>query len=399
MATVKMTSSKTGGSGGTGGLQDYLEQEEKTELELITGKDCDPLNFAKEFQVVKELNGQTDGRQHYHIVQSFEPGETTPTEAHKIGCQMLECEQFKGFQAVCVTHTDKDHIHNHIVINSVSYETGNKFHQSKNDLMELKEFSNKLCRENGLKEINLEKPALERKTMAEHQLLENGEKSWKEELRKEILKASYQVNNIEELAERLEKKGIEVKIQNKDLKYKAPSQEKFCGGRQLGELYTREYLEKSFNIGEEIIENKREIRDLEIDISSINRQKNKIIEIQNEYKETSESIEKIKSQDNNYSLFEKITGEAKKQEELKAKQILLKEMELRKLSEKIQEEKAKLKGFEKVENLEEKLKGLQGKNLKLELEKTQMAEEKRKIYKEKNIEQERKIERTRGMSR
>ena len=136
--------SNGGSKGGTGGLEGYLKKEGKTEEKLMYGKDCDVNNFAKDFQATKELYNKTEGRQHKHFIQSWGKGEVTAEQANKIGQEFLSHEKFKGFQAVVITHTDKENIHNHIVINSVNLETGKKFQQSKQELESLKEFSNKI---------------------------------------------------------------------------------------------------------------------------------------------------------------------------------------------------------------------------------------------------------------
>ena len=108
----------------------------------------------KQFELTKEIHDQQEGRQYKHYIQSFKPGETTPEQAHEIGKQWAK-ENFgdKGYEAYVGTHIDKDHIHNHVIVNSVNYETGEKFQQSKADLRQLKENSDRLCRENGLSTI------------------------------------------------------------------------------------------------------------------------------------------------------------------------------------------------------------------------------------------------------
>ena len=155
MATIKITASK----GGTANLENYLKKESKTEEKLITGHDCDSSKFAKSFEITRNLNNQTTGREHYHIVQSFAKGETTAEQAHEIGNKLAKSENFKGFQAVVITHKDKEHIHNHIVINSVSFETGKKYVSNAKSLYRIRDFSDNLCKEYGLKivEKKLEK--------------------------------------------------------------------------------------------------------------------------------------------------------------------------------------------------------------------------------------------------
>ena len=108
----------------------------------------------KQFELTKEIHDQQDGRQYKHYIQSFKPGEVTPEQAHEIGKQWAK-ENFgdKGYEVYVGTHIDKDHIHNHVIVNSVNYETGEKIHLSKQDLAKLKERSDELCKENGLSTV------------------------------------------------------------------------------------------------------------------------------------------------------------------------------------------------------------------------------------------------------
>ena len=128
----------------------YAMKAEKTDGgTLVSGINCMPETAFNEFQYVKKKYGKEDGRQYYHIVQSFSPDDKlSPKTAHEIGLKFAE--YFEGFQIVVSTHTDRNHIHNHLVVNSVNYENGRKFHQTKEDLARVKEFSNKLCLEYGL---------------------------------------------------------------------------------------------------------------------------------------------------------------------------------------------------------------------------------------------------------
>lgn len=142
MAVVKFTNSK----GSLRKILNYVTQDEKTDAKLISGQNCMPESALDEMQTIKRLHGKDNGRQYIHIVQSFKPDESlTHEKAHKIGIKLAE--YFKEYQVVIATHKDRTHIHNHLVLNSVSLTTGLKFQQSKEDMQTFKEFSDKLCRE------------------------------------------------------------------------------------------------------------------------------------------------------------------------------------------------------------------------------------------------------------
>lgn len=246
MATIKICANK---GGGVKGLENYLKQEHKTDMQLISGKDCNPERIAEEFQATKALYNKTDGRQYYHMIQAFKPGEIDPQTAHEIGKELSNFEKFKGYEVAIITHVDKDHIHNHLVINSVSFDDGKKLHQTIAELKEIKEFSNELCRERGLTEISLDKKAEKNITMAEYQIQSKDENSWKEELREAIDIGKSKTNSIEELKDYLKQEfDIEIKIQDKNIKFKHPEQSRFCRGSKLGDNYEKEKIENEFNM-------------------------------------------------------------------------------------------------------------------------------------------------------
>ncbi|XZK12194.1 relaxase/mobilization nuclease domain-containing protein (plasmid) [Clostridium perfringens] len=98
----------------------YLEKEGKTLKELKEGINCTTDNIEKEFNIVKEMYNKKEGKQYYHYTQAFsKTDKITPEKAHEIGKEWIE-KNIKGYQIYLVTHIDKEHIHNHFLINSVS---------------------------------------------------------------------------------------------------------------------------------------------------------------------------------------------------------------------------------------------------------------------------------------
>lgn len=153
MAIVKVFKTKRN----INGLIKYISNPMKTDNGLfISGKDCSPNTCYDEMQSVKELFDKKDGITAFHFIQSFSPDDNLSYQkAHKIGMQFAK--YFKDDQVLFATHIDQKHIHTHFIVNSVSFENGKKFHMSKKDLERIKEFSNKLCEENGLSTIELKK--------------------------------------------------------------------------------------------------------------------------------------------------------------------------------------------------------------------------------------------------
>ena len=122
----------------------YVTQDKKTTADLITGKDCMAESCLEEMLYTKNLYNKTGGRQYIHIIQSFDPKDNlTPSQVHNAGLKLANT--FNGFQVLVATHIDKEHLHNHLVVNSVSFETGYKIQMSKKDLQYLKDYSDEIC--------------------------------------------------------------------------------------------------------------------------------------------------------------------------------------------------------------------------------------------------------------
>ena len=226
----------------------YLTQEEKTEEKLIGGKDCDPDNVVNDFNMTQELYGKTGGVKYHHIIQSFSPKDNiTPEKAHEIGKELAE-SQFKGFEVFVVTHKDKDHIHNHLVVNSVSFENGLKYNASNKSLWDIKRESNRLCERENLKTLDLDHKAEKRISSAEKRIMDRGQIPWKDELRQIIDIARERTKDLQSFREFLEKNfDIETRVTKNSISYKHPDHGKAIRGRSLGDRYNKEELENEFN--------------------------------------------------------------------------------------------------------------------------------------------------------
>lgn len=255
MAVVKRISSKAK----VGKIEKYLKQEEKTEEKLISGMNCDSGNFAKQCEMTSMLydkNQEKNDRKYYHIIQSFSPKDNdklTLEQAHKIGEKFAE-KNFKGYEVLVVTHKDKEHIHNHFVVNSVSLENGKKYRADNKSLWQLRRTSNELCKENNL--INsiqpLDRRTKEKITSGELRKMVRGEDTWKSDLKAQITECAKTSNTIEEFKNRMkEKYNVEVTERVRTSKgqkstiyqYKGEGFNKPCGDFRLGEEYKKEYIE------------------------------------------------------------------------------------------------------------------------------------------------------------
>ena len=148
MAVIKAVSSKASIKQAI----DYITKDEKTEEKLMSGINCSPETALEEMTATKELWGKTDGRMYKHFTHSYAAGEEIAAEtAHKNALELINnTPAFEGFEVVVATHRDKEHIHTHFIVNSVSCEDGHKLQWSKGDLQDLKERCNQQSREQGL---------------------------------------------------------------------------------------------------------------------------------------------------------------------------------------------------------------------------------------------------------
>jgi len=154
MATVTAVNSSGKGGGGLRGSLRYISQDKKALLEdgrrLVSGVNCCPDTAYTEFMTTKRSFDKTGGRQFYHFVQSFHPDENvTPERVHQIGLELAQ-RRFPGYEIVVATHTDAEHLHSHMIVNSVSFETGKKLHQSLDDLRRHRIVSDEICQAHGL---------------------------------------------------------------------------------------------------------------------------------------------------------------------------------------------------------------------------------------------------------
>ena len=133
----------------------YTTQGYKTnEKEYITGINCDPKTALTQMMNTKLSYNKMDGRLAFHAVQSFKPGDLTPDECHKLGIQLAKQMWGNRFEVVVSTHLDKKHLHNHFVVNSVSWVDGKKYDNKKADIDHFREINDAICKEHGLNVID-----------------------------------------------------------------------------------------------------------------------------------------------------------------------------------------------------------------------------------------------------
>lgn len=130
---------------------DYVNNDNKTnEKKYVTCINCDSFDPCKSMMNTKKFFNDHKQIMAFHGYQSFEPGEVSGEVAHEIGVKLVEELYGNRFEVVVATHVDKNHIHNHFLLNSTSFVDGKRFCNTKKDYQMLREISDKLCLEYGL---------------------------------------------------------------------------------------------------------------------------------------------------------------------------------------------------------------------------------------------------------
>ena len=236
---------------------DYAKNPDKTEKgELVTSYGCDPFTVDEEFMLQKRQYEESRGQQKretviaYQIRQSFKPGEITPEEANRLGRELAMRFTKGRYSFIVATHTDRAHIHNHIVYNSVSMDGRKKFRNFWLSSFALQRVSDLICLENGLSVIT-PRPYSER---------DNGTKYTKRETVRQTICADIDVavagrpKDFEAFIKALETAGYEVK-QGKHLAVKGKGRKHFVRLSSLPEGYREDDI-RAFLSGEKKHESK-----------------------------------------------------------------------------------------------------------------------------------------------
>ena len=224
--------------------------------QLVTGWNCIAQSAYTEMQLTKEQFHKTDGRQYYHFVQSFgEQDGLMPQELHAMGLELAKRE-FPDFEVLVATHIDTDHLHNHLVVNSVSFQDGHKLHQSAADLQAHRLANDKICIAHGLEILPPPQKQVKQKRMntREYRSAAKGE-SWKFRLMNAIDQCMRYASTKEEFISLMESEGYQVRWADsrKNITYTTPQGMK-CRDDRLHELkYTKEVMEREFRVRAEII--------------------------------------------------------------------------------------------------------------------------------------------------
>ena len=228
---------------------DYSQNGEKTDHgRLISSYACDPKTCDEEFLLSKRQYRHITGRTQkndviaYQIRQSFKPGEVSPEDANRIGYELAMRFTKGKYAFIVATHTDKAHIHNHVIFNSTSIDGTCKFRNFKRSGIALQKVSDMICLENGLSVIE-PKPKKERAKRTDYPERTSFRKMICSDIRKCLRKKP---EDFEDFLHLMEQAGYEVK-RGKHISFKGKNQQHFIRLRSLGENYS-EHSESKFNL-------------------------------------------------------------------------------------------------------------------------------------------------------
>ncbi|CAM3281914.1 MULTISPECIES: relaxase/mobilization nuclease domain-containing protein [Paenibacillus] len=222
----------------------YTGSNAKTERQLyVRGINCDPITAHEQMQRTKRQFQKTGGIVAFHGYQSFAPGETTPELAHAIGVKLAQALWGERFEVVVATHLDKDHLHNHFVLNSVSFVDGKRYYDNKASYALMRQTSDRLCREHALSVI--EQPERGKaKQYGEWRADQESKPTWRGVIREDMDAAIAEARTMSQFYAHLQAKGYEIKAHVKHLAVRPPGKTKFVRLRTLGEAYMEDAIKQ-----------------------------------------------------------------------------------------------------------------------------------------------------------
>ena len=224
---------------------DYAANRDKTEQSCFESSYACTLETAfTDMRQTKERWHKSGGVQGYHLVQSFAAGEVTPELAHQIAKELADRVLGGRYEYVIGTHLNTDHIHSHIVWNSVSCVDGKKYRSNyKSYVTEIRAVSDELCRKYKLSVIDTENSHHVAKPYAEWLAEKNNHPTWRTAIRQDVDEAIQQSLTWRQFLNALERKGYEVRMGRKYPVLRPPGKERFVRFKTLGKRYTPEAIQ------------------------------------------------------------------------------------------------------------------------------------------------------------
>ncbi|MBQ7012707.1 MAG: relaxase/mobilization nuclease domain-containing protein [Oscillospiraceae bacterium] len=265
MPIIHFINSKTQTAGGMKNVLAYVTRTEKTKSEdkqYVTALNCNTATAYEEMLATKNAYHKNSGRMYYHLVQSFPKGDGTPPElAHQIAVELAE-KAFGKHECVVATHIDREHIHSHVVINSVSFEYGRKYHSNGNTVQELMDLSDEICMRYGVAVLD-KQPQKKKDVLSdrEYRSAVRGE-SWKFQLMNVVTEVMKQAKSKKQFVFMMKQLGYGVRWEDsrKYITYTCPNGRKCRCAKLHGEKFSKEMMEHEFKIRRECLDGTQQIR-------------------------------------------------------------------------------------------------------------------------------------------
>lgn len=227
--------------------QDYKVTDPDSGRRYVSGIGCDGENSYTEFMATKKCFGKASGVFFYQYEQSFSPDERiTPETAHTVALEFAE-RAWQGHEVMVATHVDRDHLHTHFVINSVSYRDGSKLRQSPKTLEKLRALNDEICQAHGLSILEPYTGGGMHISTREYRAAMKGE-SWKFRLMASINHAMERSGTREDFIREMEGLGYQVRwtAERKYITYMCPNGMKCRDIKLHEEKYRKEMMEREF---------------------------------------------------------------------------------------------------------------------------------------------------------
>ena len=221
----------------------YTKEDYKTEQQLyVSGINCMPETAYDEMIITKKRYNKEGGILAFHAFQSFAHGEVTPDLCHEIGMKLAEEMWGDRFEVVVSTHMDKKHLHNHFVINSVSFKDGLRYYDKRETYAELRNISDNLCREYGLSVVEEKKKKKYKINYSNYQKKNYENNNYYSSTKKDIDRAVGMAYSYEDFKSLLKAMNYEIKVRYGVLTIRRQPYKKNIRVPNFGDDYTEERI-------------------------------------------------------------------------------------------------------------------------------------------------------------
>ncbi len=232
---------------------EYILDDKKAELVQSRYLD-DSRSYVEQFKETANLweKAQTsESRKYYHFKLAFDIADNqkglTPQKVMEMTEKLVD-KCFPNSECVMSVHTDKEHLHSHIIVNSVCFDTGKMLQISPQKYTRMKDYVNQISEQYGFSVVDFRKPSKVRQSTAERQIISKGGTSWKEELREVIDLAKRNTSNMVDFENFLNNYGVTLsRNTEKSISYLHPEKKQAIRGERLGADYTKGAILNEFN--------------------------------------------------------------------------------------------------------------------------------------------------------